>query len=159
MFVEGPPWNIFVMGGYFLYGKWPNLFPIFTKSHWLSCYRTQLADKSRCMVRLVCLLDFSSFPLKFHQLIKNRYKRSSAECQTKPSETIHASRLHLHRAGELLSREGLTGLLNWRKWKLGKGLQSIKSGKLFLFFFPHCFLCQAFYVEYGIYGFFNNGHR
>ena len=80
-------------------------------SYWLTCYRTKLADKSRCMVRFVCLLDFSPFPLKFQQLIKNRYKRSSAECQTKPSETIHASRLsHLHPTGELLSREGLTGL-------------------------------------------------
>ena len=43
--------------------------------------------------------------LKFHRLIKSRCKRSSVECQAKPSETIQASS---NRTGELECHE------NWR---------------------------------------------
>ena len=75
--------------------------------------------------KIVCLLDFSpappppsQFPLKFHHLMKNRYKRSSAEGRTKPSETTPFAPIELGRAG--LSWEWMIGVLNCRKWKAGR---------------------------------------
>ena len=79
--------------------------------------------------KIACLSDFSPPPLptfgwsltmptneeQIHRLIMNRYKRSSAEGRTKPSETTPFTPIELRRAG--LSWEWMTGVLNCRKWK------------------------------------------
>ena len=91
--------------------------------------------------KIACLLDFSlplpppPFPLsievsptneeQIHRLIMNRYKRSSAEGRTKPSETTPFTPIELRRAG--LSWEWMTGVLNCRKWKAGRRDSSLYS--------------------------------
>ena len=55
---------------------------------------------------------------QIHRLIMNRYKRSSAEGRTKPSETTPFTPIELRRAG--LSWEWMTGVLNCCKWKAGR---------------------------------------
>ena len=78
--------------------------------------------------KIACLSDFSPPPPpspfalsvevsptneeQIHRLIMNRYKRSSAEGRTKPSETTPFTPIEL-------SWEWMTGVLNCCKWKAG----------------------------------------
>ena len=100
--------------------------------------------------KIACLLDFSPPPPppsplsvevsptneeQIHRLIMNRYKRSSAEGRTKPSETTPFTPIELRRAG--LSWEWMTGVLNCRKWKAGRdsslysSVNSFKVGMIY----------------------------